>query len=222
MSDTNPVPSPIPLYVVEDQAPVMKALLKVLSAFPEIEVVGTSMTGEAAFLDLPRSGARVALVDIELPGIDGLELVTRLKAAHVKCELLVLTSFVDEQKVVQAMRNGAAGYLVKGVESKKLLDALHEVDRGGTVIEPRLAKRFWELFRGLEEPKRTESILTDAERELLHLVARGLSNAEAGQVLGVARRNVRTQLQHIYDKLGARSHVDAVIVALKRGLIQLD
>ncbi len=211
----------IPLFVVEDQPAFLKGLTKLLSTFPEIDLVGTAMSGEAALQTLPRSGARVALVDIELPGIDGLSLVSELKGAHVTCELLILTSFVDEAKVFEAMRRGAAGYLVKRAPADRLRAAIHEVDAGGTVIEPKLAKAFWDYFKGVESPPREPPSLTADELELLTIVAKGLSNAEAGQVLGLPRRNIRTRLQKIYDKLGARSHVDAVVEALKRGLINV-
>jgi DNA-binding NarL/FixJ family response regulator len=212
----------VPLFVVEDQAPVLKGLLKLLGGFPELQVVGTAMSGETAEAALPASGARVALVDIELPGFDGLELVQRLKRAHVGCELLMLTSFVDEAKVMEAMRRGAAGYLVKGVAATRLRDAVLEVDAGGTVIEPRLAKAFWQWFHGVQQPIREEPAFSPEDLDLLRLIAKGLSNAEAASVVGVSRRSVRTRLQHLYDRLGARSHVDAVVVALKKGLIQVD
>lgn len=209
------------VFVVEDQPATLRALVKLLGSFPELEVVGSAMSGEAARVALPASGARVALVDVELPGIDGLELVQQLRDARVDCELLMLTSFVSEEKVMEAMRRGASGYLVKGVAGDRLREALHEVAAGGTVIEPRLARAFWNWFRGVQQPQQPENPLAPDELELLTLVGKGLSNAEAGEVLGLARRNVRTRLQKIYDKLGARSHVDAVMVALRRGWLQL-
>ena len=211
----------VPVFIVEDQAAVLKNLVKLLLTFPDIEIVGTEMTGEAALTSLPKSGARVGLIDVELPGIDGLTLVGELKSAAVVCELLVLTSFVDEAKVFQAMQRGAAGYLVKGGPADRLRAAIHTVDDGGTVIEPRLARTFWQYFKGVQEPPHEDAPITPEEIELLELVAKGLSNAEAAGVLGLQRRNVRTRLQKIYDKLGARSHVDAVVVALKKGLISV-
>lgn len=211
----------LPLFVVEDQAAVLRALTKVLSTFHDVELVGTASSGEEALRLLPASGARVALVDVELPGIDGLELVARLRAAHVACELLVLTSFAEEERVFEAMRRGAAGYLVKGVASDRLHAAILEVDGGGTVIEPRLAKAFWSYFRGVQEPRREQHALDPDEVQLLELMAKGLSNAEAAGVLGTGRRNVRTRLEKVYAKLGVRSHVEAVVVALKRGIISL-
>jgi DNA-binding NarL/FixJ family response regulator len=219
---TDPVAARVPMFVVDDQPATLKGVLKLLSAFRELDVVGTALSGEAALASLPSSGARVALVDLELPGMDGLELVTQLKRAEIACELLVLTSFFDEARVFEAMRRGAAGYLVKGISAERLQHAIHEVDRGGTVIEPRLARVFWAYFKGVQAPAASpESGLSPNELQLLALVARGLSNVEAASVLGISRRSVRTQLQHVYDKLGVRSHVDAVVVALRRGLIQL-
>jgi len=211
----------VPLYLVEDQPAFLRGMEKLVSGWRDVRLVGSALSGEAALSALPASGARVALVDVELPGIDGLELVARLRAAHVACELLVLTSFFDENKVFEAMRRGAAGYLVKGVEASRLHEAIHEVDRGGTVIEPRLARAFWSYFKGVEAPGQGPGPLLPDEVELLQIVARGLSNAEAAHVVGTTRRNVRTRLQHIYGKLGAHSHVDAVVVALRRGLISL-
>jgi len=119
------------------------------------------------------------------------------------------------------MRRGAAGYLVKGVPADRLRESILSVEAGGTVIEPRLAKAFWQYFKGVESPPREEPLLDAEELELLNLVAKGLSNAETAGVLGTRRRSVRTRLEKIYDKLGARSHVDAVVVALKRGLISV-
>lgn len=213
--------APIRLFVIEDKAPVLRALLKLLSAFPQFQPIGSAQSGEEALQALPDANADVALVDIELPGIDGLELVGELKRRSVACELLMLTSFVDDEKVFEAMRRGAAGYLVKGGSAERLRQAIVEVYAGGTVIEPRLARTFWKYFRGIQEPARPQSELEPDELEVLSLIARGLSNAEAAGVLGVGRRNVRTRLQRIYDKLGVRSHVEAVIVALKRGIIEL-
>lgn len=222
MSTTSAYPErPIPLFVVEDQLHFLKNLLKVLGTFENIEVVGTATSGEVALKELPASEARVALVDIELPGITGLELVGRLKQAQVDCELLMLTSFAHDDKVFEAMRLGACGYLLKGVAPDRLLAAIEAADEGGTVIEPRLASRFWRYFKGVEAPPRPSDLLDDDELELLELIAKGLSNSESASVLGVGTRNVRTRLGKIYDKLGVRSHVEAVVEAMKRGLLSI-
>ena len=119
------------------------------------------------------------------------------------------------------MRAGASGYVVKGVSTAKLIEAIIEVEAGGTVIEPRLAKRFWAYFKGVQEPRKPGPELSPVERDILFAIARGLSNEEAGHVVQLDRRTVRTHLGHIYEKLGVRSHVEAVVRALKLGLIEL-
>ncbi len=136
--------------------------------------------------------------------------------------MLVLTSFEDEEPGFDAMRAGASGYVVKGAPAGKLIDAIIEVESGGTVIEPRLARRFWSYFKGVQEPRKpVVPELTPLEHEILSMIARGLSNEEAGRVISLDRRSVRTQLGHIYEKLGVRSHVEAVVKALKLGIIEI-
>ena len=214
--------SRIPLFVVEDQAPVLKGCVKLLATFPEVEVVGTAMSGEAALYRAAGERRARRAHGHRAAGMDGLSLVGELKAAQVACELLVLTSFVDDTEGVRgdaARRGRVSGERRPGANGCARRSTRWTT--GGTVIEPRLAKTFWHYFKGVEAPPHDEPVLTRTNCSCLKLVAKGLSNAEAAQVLGLPRRNVRTRLQKIYDKLGARSHVDAVVVALKRGLIQV-
>lgn len=210
----------IPVFAVEDSAPVLRALRKQLGLFPELKLVGAASSGEEALELIPSSGARVVLMDLELPGASGVETTRALKAV-LDIDVLVLTSFEHEDHVFAAMRAGASGYVVKGVSGPKLLAAILEVEAGGTVIEPRLAKRFWAYFKGVQEPKKEGISLTPLEVEILFAIAKGLSNEEVGQVVHLDRRTIRTQLGHIYGKLGVRSHVEAVVKALKLGLLEL-
>src|SRR5204863_7427621 len=113
-------------------------------------------------------------MDLELPGAAGVETTRALKALEIRCEVLALTSFEDEQHVFDAMRAGASGYVVKGVSAAKLIEAIIEVEAGGTVIEPRLAKRFWAYFKGVQEPRKPEPELSLIERDILFAIARGL------------------------------------------------
>jgi len=211
----------IPVFAVEDNAPAMRALRKLLASRDEVRLVGAAVSGEEALRLVPEAKPRVVLMDLELPGASGVATTRALKDL-LPLEVLVLTSFEDEQHVFDAMRAGASGYVVKGARAGKLIDAILEVDAGGTVIEPRLAKRFWAYFKGVQEPKKPSAPnLTDLEREILFAIARGLSNQEAGSIVQLDRRTVRTHLGHIYSKLGVRSHVEAVVKALKLGLIEL-
>src|SRR5260370_14430345 len=119
-------------------------------------------------------------MDVELPGASGIETTRALKALELPLEVLVLTSFEDEDHVFDAMRAGASGYVVKGAPSDKLIAAVVEVEAGGTVIEPRLAMRFLAYFKGVQEPLKPQAPEpTEGERDLLFAIARGLSNEEA-------------------------------------------
>ena len=212
----------IPVFAVEDNAPTLRALRKLLGAREEVKLVGTATSGEEALRLIPEAAPRVVLMDLELPGASGVETTRALKSLAVPVDVLVLTSFEDEQHVFDAMRAGASGYVVKGTHADKLIEAVQTVDAGGTVIEPRLARRFWQYFKGVQEPRKPEvPQLSPLELDILYAIARGLSNQEAGEIVKLDRRSVRTQLGHIYAKLGVRSHVEAVVKALKLGLIAL-
>jgi DNA-binding NarL/FixJ family response regulator len=212
------------IYVVEDQPQLLKNLLKVLSTFPELEVVGSAQEGESAVEEISRVQPQLVLLDLELPGIDGIEVTRRLKRRSADIEVLILTSFDDETKVYEAIQAGASGYLVKRVGPDKIRSGIREVMEGGTVLEPIIAKRFWNYFNSVKAaPKEPQNPwgLSDLEMDLLRYVAKGLSNAEVGSVMTLERRTVRTHLSHIYRKMGVNSHVEAVVLALKAGFVEL-
>jgi len=215
------------VYVVEDQPPLLKNLLKVLSTFAEIEVVGSAQEGEAAADEIVKLKPQLVLLDLELPGIDGIEVTKRVKRRANEVEILILTSFDDEQKVYEAVQAGASGYLVKRVGPEKIRSAIKEVMDGGTVIEAVIAKRFWNYFNSVKaapaEPAGPQNKwgLSPVEMDVLRYVAKGLSNAEVGHVMTLERRTVRTHLSHIYKKMGVNSHVEAVVLALKAGFVEL-
>jgi DNA-binding NarL/FixJ family response regulator len=218
--------TPVRLFVVEDQPALLRQLLKALSVFPDLEVVGSAMGGEAALEQIPELAPELALVDLELPDLSGLELTRRLKRARPELEVLILTAFDDEQKVYEAMLAGASGYLVKRVGPEKIRSAIHEVMAGGTVLEPIIARRFWSYFQSVqvrpqEPPKENPWGLSSVELEVLWYVARGLSNAEVGKVMSLEHRSVRTALNHIYRKMGVNERVEAVVLALRAGCVAL-
>jgi DNA-binding NarL/FixJ family response regulator len=212
------------IYVVEDQPSLLKNLLKVLGTFSELEVVGSAQQGEAAVDEVVALKPQLVLLDLELPGIDGIEVTKQLKRKVPEVEVLILTSFDDEQKVYEAIQAGASGYLVKRVGPEKIRSAIQEVMNGGTVLEPIIAKRFWNYFNSVKAaPKEPGNPwgLSPLELDVLRYVAKGLSNAEVGTVMEIERRTVRTHLSHIYRKLKVNSHVEAVVLALKAGVVEL-
>jgi DNA-binding NarL/FixJ family response regulator len=213
------------VYVVEDQPQLLKNLVKVLGTFPELEVVGTSQDGEEAVEDIVRVRPELVLLDLELPGLNGIQVTQKVKRRAPEVEILILTSFEDEQKVYEAIQAGASGYLVKRVGPEKIRSGIREVMEGGTVLEPLIARKFWNYFQSIQakppEKKDNPWGLSPTEFEVLRYVAKGLSNAEVGQVMTLERRTVRTHLSHIYRKMGVNSHVEAVVLALRAGLVDL-
>lgn len=213
------------VYVVEDQPNLLKNLVKVLGTYEELELVGTSQDGEEAVEDIVRVRPQLVLLDLELPGLNGIQVTQRVKRRAPEVEILILTSFEDEQKVYEAIQAGASGYLVKRVGPEKIRSGIKEVMDGGTVLEPIIARKFWNYFQSIQarppEKKENPWGLTPTEFEVLGYVAKGLSNAEVGQVMTLERRTVRTHLSHIYRKMGVNSHVEAVVLALRAGVVDL-
>ncbi|RLB59819.1 MAG: DNA-binding response regulator [Deltaproteobacteria bacterium] len=213
----------IDVVVIEDDPRTLRSLVKALSCYPDIAVVGSSPSGEGGLATVAAVEPDLVLLDLELPDGNGIELTGRIRKLPANAEVLILTSFDDEVKVYQAIQAGASGYLVKRLGPERIHQAIVEVMNGGVVIEPRIARRFWNYFQSVQAGRRDEQppLLTETERDVLQMVARGLSNQETGRVLDMERRTVRTHLAHIYRKLGTSSRSEAVVIALRRGLITL-
>jgi DNA-binding NarL/FixJ family response regulator len=215
-------PAPLSVAVVEDDPKVRALVVRTITAEPDLRLVSEHATGEDAAEALAAARIDVVVVDLQLPGIDGIEVVRRLGAAPPAPERLMLTAFASEEKVFEAIRAGAAGYLLKRDVPGRLPAAIREVAAGGTVIEPRLARRFWNLFESQVGRAPADPWgLTDAERDVLRLVARGLTNREAGGVLGRTPRQVKLELERVFAKMGVTTRVDAVTAALRAGVIEL-
>lgn len=229
-------PGPIRVFVVEDQAKILKHQLKLLEASPKLELVGTAMSGEAALEELQHCTPDVILLDLGLPRMDGIEVTRAVKARYPSIEILIFTIFDEEEKVLEAVRAGASGYLLKGMPAERIIDAIHEVRAGGTVIQPNLARRLLRHFQVAptdasdraaqeaqaplaEEPPLRP--LSERETEILQLIAKGVSNTEAAQALGLSKATIRTHLEHIYQKLEVTNRVEAVTEGIRKGLISV-
>jgi DNA-binding NarL/FixJ family response regulator len=210
------------VLVCEDDDRLRAQLVRLVSAAPGLAVCGDVGSAEAAEEAVQALHPDLLLLDLELPGISGIELIPRLAPPPAGPEVLILTSFASADQVFEAIRRGAAGYLVKGAPQRQLLQAIAEVLAGGVVIEPRLARRFWNLVEAHRGGGGRQDLgLSDAEVEVLNLVARGLTNPEVGHALGTTRRSVKALLESIYRKLGVAGRVEAVLKASGAGLIQL-
>lgn len=209
------------ILMCEDDPRYGRLIRRVLGEVADFEVLRWAQSGEEACALVPELGPDLLLLDLELPGIHGQQVLERVLAGEAPPEVLVLTSFADQDRVFQAVKTGAAGYLVKGLAPARLENAIREVMDGGTVIEPSLAKRFWNYFAAMQGRSGEQFGLTDDELEVLALVARGLTNPEAADALGAPRRAIKTHLEHIYRKLEVRGRVEATVKAVKAGLIQM-
>lgn len=230
----------IKVMVVEDQPQILKNQLKILADSPEVEVVGTALSGEAALEWLAANAGNekkrpdVILEDLGLPRMSGIEVTREVKKLYPAVEVLIFTIFDEEEKVIEAVKAGASGYLLKGATADKIVEAIREVKAGGSVIQPNLARRLLQHFkvpeveekapaapeRALREEPPTRP-LTEREVEILRLIAKGLSNNEAASVLTLSRATVRTHLEHIYEKLEVTNRVEAVTEGLRKGLIEM-
>lgn len=222
----------IRVLVVEDQPKILRNQLKLLRAFSEIEVVGTAPSGESALEELENVQPEVLLLDLGLPQMSGIDVTREVKRRWPEIEILIFTVFDEEDRVLEAIGAGASGYLLKGAEANRIVDAIQEVHAGGSVIQPSLARSLLRHFRvapdGSEvapgaddEEDPPEARLTSREVEILQIIAKGLSNTEAAKVLGVSRATVRTHLEHIYAKLDVTNRVEAVTEGIRKGLIDV-
>lgn len=195
------------------------------------------MSGEQALEDIANLAERphLALCDLGLPNMSGIETTRKIKTLYPDIEILIFTVFEDEDKVLEAIRAGASGYLLKGAVGEKIYEAIVDVANGGTVIQPNLARRLLKHFSlpltgaptellADDETKKTQEtkrLLSLRELECLQIIAKGLSNHEAAQVLNLSRATIRTHLEHIYQKLEVSNRVEAVTEGIRQGIIDL-
>lgn len=215
----------IRVLVADDQPLMRTAYDMTLRTEEDLELVGEAGDGGEA-LDLARRvHPDVILMDIRMPVLDGVEATRILCAEDPSVKVMVLTTFDIDEYVVEALRAGASGFLLKDVRPDQLVEAIRIVARGDALLAPSVTRRLLEVVASSLEPVRPRrdavlDALTDSELRVLSLVGRGLSNEEISAELFVAETTVRTHLRHILDKLGLRNRVQAVVLAYDTGLIE--
>ena len=212
----------IRLVIADDQALVRGGFRAILSAHPDIEVVAEAGTGGEAVAAVANHGPDVALVDVRMPEMDGIEATRRIKASKNDCRVLILTTFDVDEHVYDAFRAGAAGFLLKTVSPEELVGAVRAVHAGEALLAPTVTRRLIERFVMSPRPAEDERLqgLTDRERDVLRLVAQGLSNAEIAAELFVSHGTVKTHVGRILTKLDLRDRVQAVVLGYEAGLIR--
>jgi DNA-binding NarL/FixJ family response regulator len=214
----------IRVLIADDQALVRDGFGMILDAQEDIEVVAEAEDGARA-VDLARElRPDVVLMDIRMPGVDGIEATRRLVAGGDAPRVLMLTTFDQNEYVYEAMKSGASGFLLKDVRREELVNAVRVVAAGDALLAPTLTRRLIEDFVRRPPPGAAPAgalaDLTEREREVLRLVARGLSNAEVAAELVVSEATVKTHVARILSKLGLRDRIQAVVLAYESGFVQ--
>ncbi len=211
--------------LVADDQPLMRAAFEMtLRAEDDIEFVGEAADGRAA-IELARAlHPDVVLMDIRMPELDGVEATRILTAENAAMKILILTTFDIDEYVLEALRAGASGFLLKDVRADELAHAIRVVADGDTLLAPSVTRRLLETYLGdsLPSPEQARELesLTPTERTVLTLIGLGRSNGEIAAELFVADTTVRTHVRHIFEKLGLRDRVQAVVLAYSTGLVR--
>jgi DNA-binding NarL/FixJ family response regulator len=213
---------PARILIVDDHEVVRKGLHFFLSSQPDIEVVGEAANGLEALHLVEQLQPDVMLMDLVMPEMDGLEALKIIRTRHPEIEILVLTNYVDNDKVYRAIQLGATGYLMKDTNPQELARAIRAAVRGEVYLHPEAARRLANVLRSQESPEPSVDVLTEREIEVLQLVARGLSNQEIADDLSISLKTVKSHVSSILSKLGLSSRVHAALYALRRGIIPLD
>jgi DNA-binding NarL/FixJ family response regulator len=213
----------IRVLLCDDQALVRSGFRMILEAREDIEVVAEAEDGAQALELTWRHLPDVVLMDIRMPRLDGVEATRRLVRAGAEARVVILTTFDLDEYVFEALRAGASGFLLKDVQPAQLVDAVRVVARGEALLAPavtrRLLDRFAHALPGPAAPPAELTELTDREREVLALLAGGLSNAELAERLVLSETTIKTHVSSILRKLGLRDRVQAVVLAYQAGLV---
>jgi DNA-binding NarL/FixJ family response regulator len=214
---------PIRVFLVDDHAVVRRGLETYLGAVGGFVVVGEADDGRRALVrigELDRDGEPpdVVLMDLVMEPMDGIATTRELRARHPHIEVVALTSFVEEERVDAALEAGAAGYLLKDAEADEVAAAIRAAHRGEVHLDPAVARRLAARLRAAPPPDPAAD-LTEREREILCLVARGLSNREIAAELVISERTARTHVSNVLAKLGLASRTQAALWAVREGLV---
>ena len=205
----------IRILLADDHPVVRDGLAAMLATQPDFEVVGEAGNGAEAVAEAARLRPDVVLMDLEMPTLDGIEAIRQMRAVDPGAQVVVLTAFDTDERIVGAIQAGAQGYLLKGAPRAEIFDAIRTVSSGGALIPPVIASKLLRQVRAAEQL----DALTAREKEVLGLVAAGLANGEIAARLSISERTVKFHVSSILSKLGAKNRTLAVRLARERGLV---
>jgi DNA-binding NarL/FixJ family response regulator len=217
----------IRVAIVDDDALIREGLRMIVEQAGDLEVVATAADGEEALRVAREHRPDVMLMDVRMPILDGIEATRQITETEGAPRVIILTTFELDEYVFEALRAGASGFLLKRTEPEQLVSAIRVVAGGEALLSPSVTKRLIEEFT--RRPQRATSpesssadrltVLTEREREVLLLIARGLSNQELAEQLFIADNTVKTHVKRIFTKLGARDRAQAIVIAYESGLV---
>jgi DNA-binding NarL/FixJ family response regulator len=212
----------IRVLVVDDQSMVRAGFRMLLADEEDIEVVAEASNGIEAVGKAAKFNPTVVLMDIRMPELDGLEATRRILASDATARILILTTFDLDEYVYEALQAGASGFVLKDDSPEQLIAAIRTVAAGDALLSPTVTRRVIQKFTRMPLPAPPKELdeLSEREREVFRLMARGLSNAEIGNELYIGETTVKTHVTHILQKLNLRDRVQAVVLAYQTGLFE--
>ncbi len=215
----------IKILIADDHAVVREGTRQILAQEPDLEVVAEAADGEEAIRLAGEYKPDVAIMDIAMPKCDGIEATRKIKSLYPGIAVLILSAYDDDQFVFSLLEAGAAGYLLKSIRGRELIDAVRAVYAGESVLHPSIARKVLNRFVPTPDKAAAQKpveVLSDREVEVLKLATQGLSNQEIAEKLCLSLRTVQAHLGHIFNKLEVSSRTEAVVRGLKVGWITLD
>lgn len=214
----------IRVIVCDDQEIVCQGLSTILNNDPQIEVVATAHDGQELLPLVEELQPDLVLMDLKMPVMNGVQATQQIQQRFPQVRVLILTTYDDDEWLFDAIRSGAAGYLLKDTPSHRLIDAIKGTVAGNTFLDPAVAGKLLSSFSHPRNvaPSRSTIQLSDREREILQLMARGLANADIARELYLSEGTVRNYTSALFSKLGVSDRTQAVIAGLRHGLVDLD
>jgi len=212
------------VLIADDEDLMRAGLIEILTVDPEIEIVGQASTGREAVEQARRLAPDVVVMDVRMPDIDGIAATSELSRAAPEAKVLILTTFEQDDYIFGALRAGASGFLLKRARPEELIAAVHTIAAGDSLLSPSVTRRVIDRMAQQPTPELADQAkldaLTSRERQVLELIARGLSNREIAAALGVEESTIRTHVKRILMKLDLRDRVQAVVFAYETGINQ--
>jgi DNA-binding NarL/FixJ family response regulator len=206
---------PVRVFLLDDHEVVRRGVRDLLDDEPDITVVGEASTAEQALVRVPALRPQVAVLDVRLPDGDGVTVCRELRSRMPELACLMLTSFDDEEALLDSIMAGASGYVLKQIQGSDLVSAVRTVARGQSLLDPSATTRLMARLRGGQEKQEPEALpgLTDREREILALIGEGLTNRQIGRRLYLAEKTVKNHISRLLAKLGVERRVQAAVIA---------